>query len=613
MSLSTQTKPKRRKLPPVPARVLSWVGEEGVTVTDTKIKPDLDRFARLPPYALAQLKEVEKDNNIFPGQNFTDIPLVDHDDANHNKITKKGRAISIDLKRDTFRRIAGIREFADDKNSYLIRKVEIRKNPEKSLGFYICKGDGWERHDGIFVSRIVLGSYMEANGFLRVGDEILKVNEVNVRNFTLSDVALMMQVVEKLVLTIKVLTSVSHMRRHSMRLSISSNALCARALSSAQLTSSTTVNTIASTVLKQQDVPFTNSLAEKIDVKTVEINDPQVAQSDEHLQVLTSNQKSSSDSSLMLSISQVLEEGFKMLDTSTVTVVDVHNSMTQDGNKSVSQVNKMDAPPTAAVTELKESTTGPDQKAADHMTSPEMSDDDEQTSSDGEDSDDADNSNDDGDHTDFSLFRKFKRRKKAKKKIPEPSSDMYEVKKSLWQMQEDSIPIHNKIDPIRDMQDSSTTFSGKKLNKKKEELEKGNTHASSTSADHHDSSSYGTTIKIKVKHLSNISSFTPLNLFCCILVGHVKKASTNVKRIQGITVDFNEDLDINFLPGQLPSELAIAICKPAEEGTDEHVISTETIKLPDVSRKPVEFSLTMGATGDLTTEIQVLPLETVLS
>ena len=52
-----------------------------------------------------------------------------------------------------------------------------------------------------------------------------------------------------------------------------------------------------------------------------------------------------------------------------------------------------------------------------------------------------------------------------------------------------------------------------------------------------------------------------------------------MKRIQGITVDLNEDLDINFLPEQLPSELAIAICKPAEEGTDEHVISTETIKL----------------------------------
>ena len=599
MSLSSQTKPKRRKLPPVPARALSWVGEEGVTVTDTRIKPDLDRFARLPPYALAQLKEVEKDNNIFPGQKFTDIPLIDHDDASHNKITKKGKTISIDLKRDTFRRIAGIREFADDKNSYLIRKVEIRKNPEKSLGFYICKGDGWERHDGIFVSRIVLGSYMEANGFLRVGDEILKVNEVHVRKFTLSDVALMMQVVEKLVLTIKVLTSVSHMRRHSIRLSISSNALSARTLSSAQLTSSTTVNTIASTVPKQQDVPFTNSLAEEIDAKTVEIADPQLAQSDEHHQVLTGNQKSSSDSSLMLSISQVLEEGFKVLDNSAVTIVDVHNSMTQDGNKNV-------------VADLNESTTRPDQNAPDHMTSLEMSDDDEQTSSEGEDSDNVANSDDDGNCTDFSLFRKFRRRKKAKKKIPEPSSDMYEVKKSLWQMQEDSIPIHDKIDPIRDMQDSGTTFSGKKfneINKKTEESEKGNTHTSSTSANHHDFSSYGTTVKIKVKCLSNISSFTPSDLFCCVLVGHVKKASTNVKRIQGITMDFDEDLNINFLPEQLPSELAIAICKPAEEGADEHIISTETIKLPDVSRQPEECSLTMGATGDLTTEIQVLTLQ----
>ena len=677
MSSLSQTNPKKRKLPSVPARVLSWVGEESITVTDTRIKPDLDRFARLPPHVLAQLKEVEEDNNVIPGQNFTDLAVADHDDASHYKTTKKGKTISIQLKRDTFRRIAGIRECADDKNSYLIRKVEVRKNPEKSLGFYICKGDGWDRQDGIFVSRLVLGSYMEANDFLRVGDEILKVNEVQVRNFSLSDVALMMQVVEKLVLTIKVLTSVSHMRRHSMRLSISSNALSAKAsaLSSGQLASSTTESALTSTVPKQQDMPFTNSLAEKTVAKAVEAAEPLV-QSDDELQVPISNKKSSrdstsslllsidqvlekgykvfgnsevtvvdvhnsmaqdgdkngsqankmdtsptaivtdinksttgpsSDSSLMLSISQVLEEGYKVLDDSAVTLVDVHNSMAQDGNIHGSQANKMDISPTGIVTDLNKSTTGPNKKA-DHMTSPEIRDDDDETSSEGEDSDNVDIGDD---CTDFSLFHKDK----AKKKIPAPSSDVYKVKKSLWKKQDESIPTHNKIDPIRDMQDTSTSFTGEKINEvnqKTEETEKSHTHTSSTSTDQHDSP-YGTTVKVKVKRLSNISSFSPQNLFCCILVDHVKKASTNVKSIQGTTVDFNEDLNINFLPEQLPPELVIAICKPAEEGTDEHVISTEIIKLPDVNRIPDEFLLTLGGIGDLTTEIQVLPLELVLN
>ena len=465
-----------------------------------------------------------------------------------------------------------------------------------------------------------------------------------------------------------------------MRLSISSNALSARAsaLSSGQLASSTTEIALTSTVPKQQDMPFTNSLAEKTVAKTVEAAEPLV-QSDDELQVPTSNKKlssvstsslmlsinqvlekgykvfgnsaatvvdvhnsmaqdgdkngsqankmdtsptaivtdihksttgPSSDSSLMLSISQVLEEGYKVLDDSAVTLVDVHNSMAQDGNEHGSQANKMDTSPTGIVTDLNKSTTGPNKKA-DHMTSPEIrddDDDDDETSSEGEDSDNVDIGDD---CTDFSLFHKDK----AKKKIPAPSSDVYKVKKSLWQIQEESIPTHDKTDPIRDMPDTSTSFTGEKIievNQKTEETEKSHTHTSSTSTDQHDSP-YGMTVKVKVKRLSNISSFSPQNLFCCILVDHVKKASTNVKSIQGTTVDFNEDLNINFLPEQLPSELVIAICKPAEEGTDEHVISTEIIKLPNVNRIPDEFLLTLGGIGDLTTEIQVLPLELALN
>ena len=614
MSVALRTKSKGRKLPSVSEKGLSWVGEEGVTITDTRIKPDLDRFARLPPRVLTQLKEVESDHTIIPGQKFTDIPATNRDnDANHDKTTAKGRSVSIQLQRDTFRRIAGIREFADVTNSYLIRKVDIRKNPEKSLGFYICEGDGWDRQDGIFVSRLVLGSYIEANNFLRVGDEILKVNEVYVKDFSLNDVALMMQVVEKLVLTVKILTSVSHMRRHSTRLSVSSNTFSARAMPVAQFESSSiTENVITLTTPIQQAT--THKLAEKVDTETFEVADPQVAQNNDE-EPSTELKKSLSDTSMVLSVSQVLNEGYEILDSSTLTV-DVHDSMTQDvNNKHASQEYEMDVSPTAVVIDVSKNTTHPDQKA-NYITLPEKSDGDEQgsDSDDNEYSDDAEYSDDNEDDTDFSILRKFKKWRKAKKKIP-ATSDTYEVKKSFWQMQEESIAMQDKIDPIRDMEDTSTTFTGKKANEfldiKTKELEGVDNHTSSTSPDHNKSSTdpQEVTVMIKVKHLSDISSFTPQNLYCCILVDSDKKASTNVKAIQGTTADFNEYFYIDLLSAS--SELQIMICKPAEvdTGAVEHILSTGTVKLPGINRKPEEISLAIGSTGILTMDIQVLPLE----
>ena len=186
------------------------------------------------------------------------------------------------------------------------------------------------------------------------------------------------------------------------------------------------------------------------------------------------------------------------------------------------------------------------------------------------------------------------------------TSSTYEVEKSFWQKQEDAIDMHNRIDPIRDMQDTTTTFIGIKANEFNKETEKINNQTSFT--DHYDSS-YGTTVKIKVKHLSNICSFTPQDLFCCILVNNVKKAFTHVRSIQGGTVEFNEDLNIDLLSEI--SELQIAICKPAEAGADDYIISVGTVKLPDVNRKPEESTLSIDPTGVLTVEVQVLPLESV--
>ena len=136
------------------------------------------------------------------------------------RVLKSGKQVEISLVEGSFRRIAGVREEADFSGSFILRTVEIRREPSQSLGFYIQEGDGWLRRDGVFISRVNLGSMVEVNGLLHVGDEVLKVNNVDVSSLSLDDVVLMMTVVRKLVLTIKVLTSMSLTRTLSARMPI---------------------------------------------------------------------------------------------------------------------------------------------------------------------------------------------------------------------------------------------------------------------------------------------------------------------------------------------------------------------------------------------------------
>ena len=100
-------------------------------------------------------------------------------------------------------RIARILETFQDEQGYWIRKIEITKVPGQGLGFFIKKGNGFDRKSGVFISRVSLGSVLDAYGLLHTGDEVLEVNRVNLRGFPLEDVALMMQIPDKLLLTTK--------------------------------------------------------------------------------------------------------------------------------------------------------------------------------------------------------------------------------------------------------------------------------------------------------------------------------------------------------------------------------------------------------------------------
>ncbi|XP_035827251.1 uncharacterized protein LOC101864642 [Aplysia californica] len=92
-------------------------------------------------------------------------------------------------------------EVEDD--SFVVETVEIIKRPGQTLGFYIREGNGFDRPDGVFISRIQMGTVAQTNGLLHVGDEIVTVNNVKVGNMSLDDVVILMSIPKKLVLTIR--------------------------------------------------------------------------------------------------------------------------------------------------------------------------------------------------------------------------------------------------------------------------------------------------------------------------------------------------------------------------------------------------------------------------
>jgi len=87
--------------------------------------------------------------------------------------------------------------------NHSVQFIEIIKRPGQTLGLYIREGDGFRLSDGVFISRIALESAVYNSGLLKIGDEILAANLVDVRNMSLDDVVIIMSIPRRLVLTIR--------------------------------------------------------------------------------------------------------------------------------------------------------------------------------------------------------------------------------------------------------------------------------------------------------------------------------------------------------------------------------------------------------------------------
>ncbi|XP_050435790.1 rho GTPase-activating protein 100F-like isoform X2 [Adelges cooleyi] len=86
---------------------------------------------------------------------------------------------------------------------HIVNLVEIIKRPGQTLGLYIREGNGVDRHDGLFISRLALESAVYNSGCIQVGDEVLAVNLVDVTRKAVDEVVIIMSIPRRLVLALR--------------------------------------------------------------------------------------------------------------------------------------------------------------------------------------------------------------------------------------------------------------------------------------------------------------------------------------------------------------------------------------------------------------------------
>ena len=163
-------------------------------IPEVVLQNDFRKVSGITSEVFRQIEAVEKDYDPVTAANF-------------EAVEKKGEMLIRLLDPRTLGRAgaeAGRKYLCSEiDDSHSVQFIEIIKRPGQTLGLYIREGNGFRVSDGVFISRIALESPVYNSGLLKVGDEILAANFVDVRNMSLDDVVIIMSIPRRLVLTIR--------------------------------------------------------------------------------------------------------------------------------------------------------------------------------------------------------------------------------------------------------------------------------------------------------------------------------------------------------------------------------------------------------------------------
>lgn len=152
---------------------------------------------------LDRIREVELEDILMNARNITDPDPT----SNMSFCPRPARVIE-----GSFTHTISVKEVDSKTGAFRHRTIELLRQPDEDLGFSVRRGDGWEKRDGIYVSRVNLGSVFDKFELMKVGDEIVKINRIDMKHMDVQDVIRLMHIPEKLSITIKILTPFSKKR-----------------------------------------------------------------------------------------------------------------------------------------------------------------------------------------------------------------------------------------------------------------------------------------------------------------------------------------------------------------------------------------------------------------
>ena len=184
------------------------IGDSVEDVLDSRVTGDsngavVKEKAFITQDTLDRIREVELEDILMNARNITDPDPT----SNMSFCPRPARVIE-----GSFTHTISVKEVDSKTGAFRHRTIELLRKPDEDLGFSVRRGDGWEKRDGIYVSRVNLGSIFDKFELMRVGDEIVKINRIDMKHMDVQDVIRLMHIPEKLSITIKILTPFSKKR-----------------------------------------------------------------------------------------------------------------------------------------------------------------------------------------------------------------------------------------------------------------------------------------------------------------------------------------------------------------------------------------------------------------